>query len=441
MKKRGQANKVFAAVLWKNTGFCQAQPPPTSSLTENAAILIKKLEQSYQKTQKIEVSIANVDSVKCEFQEFAKIFNQYLKIPLQSTSHFQLVSGSAQARLENTYRWEGKQLKVFASLNQAGTGSVASAEVLIPSKHLPSDWLSLDNLLKRLFCELRQSVKKSLPSGKINAIFRNLAYQTTRLGSPMTAYLSERLKSHALNYDFALLEPEEITVRTRGIIKESTPVTSSEGYAEHIGAKAILSGNLWKLSDSVELRLSLRQTNSNQLISQVEISLSRNILPDYRIIPKDPPKISPLPSSGIQLFTNKGENNATTLKEGEVLTIFYTVNQNCYFRVYYQMADQTLVQVFPDAPDSSYTIKEYNRKGEIPPKKAKWRIRIGKPFGYEMILAYASHKRFPKVPGKVGSSGFYEIKMTLPQLVNTLFPRSKPLGEASLIITTLARSQ
>ncbi|MGK5091387.1 DUF4384 domain-containing protein [Deltaproteobacteria bacterium TL4] len=444
------------------------EPDAPETLAEAATVLIWHLEKSLPASQSLPVELGNFGK-PCDSRQLEQEWKRSLLTPLQQSRAFSIVPQNPKALLNGSLQLTNDTLRIQASLLEMDPttriirGTLASVEVTLPRENIPREWLIVDmnGKLDTLFCELRNS-QGYFSGQKIKTLFENLTYQDSRLGSPMTAYLSEHIRTQAIRHNFELILPEQITSqsRTRGGRRSTTTDTRPDlGPAvlgQSMGAEVVLSGTIWDTGKMLELKLSLFHSSEHRLLDQQNVILPKSQLPNYRLAPevkKSAPvkealrtfalsSASAVPDSArsgsldVQIWTDRGQD--ITLKEGEKLHLFYSVNHDSYVRVYYLNAKGLWMDLFPDGPDKDGWVSA-NLTQEFPPLGVDWEFTVEAPFGHELIMAFASRTPFPKIESQQGESGFNEFQLTTPQLIQQLFQRGTPASKASLTVTTLAK--
>jgi len=99
----------------------------------------------------------------------------------------------------------------------------------------------------------------------------------------------------------------------------------------------------------------------------------------------------------IDVWTDKGKKPVLT--EGEIVKIYFRVNQPCYIRLIYKMADGSAVLLA-----NNYEVKASKVNTQL---SAPTVFGVGAPFGNELLFAYAQSEPFDKL--KTQKQGKYDI--------------------------------
>ena len=142
----------------------------------------------------------------------------------------------------------------------------------------------------------------------------------------------------------------------------------------------------------------------------------------------------------IEITTHMGD--AQTFVEGDTLSFFINLDRDANVLVLYEDASGTLVQILPNA-FSPQTLYHAGFFIQVPSGMLRHHFIVAPPFGRERILAFASEKTLPQLPGQQLQNGLKHIAMetsaAMILLHNFAVKTQEYYGEASLEITTVAR--
>ena len=91
--------------------------------------------------------------------------------------------------------------------------------------------------------------------------------------------------------------------------------------------------------------------------------------------------------------------------EGEILQAFVTSNEDGYLYLFYRDADAKVTVLFPNRHQQDNHIQR-NVRVPVPGPGAGFRIRIGAPFGHELLKAVVSKKPFPFIDNTMDFAKF-----------------------------------
>ncbi len=285
----------------------------------------------------------------------------------------------------------------------------------------------------------------------------DFTYRDTRLGSPAGRYLTDRFISNLSRHPgFSVIgytETKSIvgTTNSRGIKLVSTSV---DEITLQLGCDYYLKGQYWDIRDKVIKLHAWLYTPEQQLKASTMIEIPTDLIPssvglqpghvdNSTISHQAPPSeagSAPVLSTSldISLKTNRGEE--AIYYDGESFNVFFSFNHPWYARIYYQQADGTILELYPDVEGGEGKL-EPNRIYSIPDSSLGFEFEVSEPFGFEEIVAIVSKKNLP-FPGEVGESRFREYKKGFDELLKDLFPRGEIEGESartSVMITTIPR--
>ena len=131
-----------------------------------------------------------------------------------------------------------------------------------------------------------------------------------------------------------------------------------------------------------------------------------------------------------------------TFVEGDTLSFLVTLDKAAYLLVLYETARHQLIQLLPH----QYSGARKYQAGyyiPVPGDTARYQFVIAPPFGKERILAFASDKALPVLPGQELGNGLRLLTHTAAQITQQLRHESEErkgeYGEAVLELTTRAR--
>ena len=132
----------------------------------------------------------------------------------------------------------------------------------------------------------------------------------------------------------------------------------------------------------------------------------------------------------IEIKTNKGKDNLS-FKEGELVRLYFKVNQPCKIRSIYQLADSTLVLLDNDRQVNQPEVGIWVELGDG--------FDVSPPFGRERLYIFAQESNFPALVTATTPDGYTLIKEGLPNaLRKTRGLKKRPtFAEDQLQIITL----
>jgi TolB-like protein len=241
-------------------------------------------------------------------------------------------------------------------------------------------------------------LNKQLPKDRLPMMVTPFTYRDTRMTSPFGRQLMELLQTL-----FPQAEKNQITVRTRGLIKPKTTVIIRE-QAEVSGAKWVLGGSCWDAGNHIRLAANVREAESGRILAGAEAMIDTEILSAEGIAIKPQDFEAAMAEkkafakgeivSGrlmIEAWTNKGNENVLFTK-GETMKLYVRVNRPAHLRAVYKLADNRYTLLLDD-----YYIDEskVNQAVEIPEE-----FECGGPFGVERLIVIARTTRFDNIPIK-----------------------------------------
>ncbi|MBL0300590.1 MAG: DUF4384 domain-containing protein [Cytophagaceae bacterium] len=111
----------------------------------------------------------------------------------------------------------------------------------------------------------------------------------------------------------------------------------------------------------------------------------------------------------LKIKTNKGEGSVA-YKEGETMTISFLVNEPCYLRLIYRLADGKLILLRDDLFVSNQEISKWV---QLPDE-----FECSAPFGYENLITFASSTPFEKLQTEE-ENGYMVITSALENVLNS----------------------
>ncbi len=130
------------------------------------------------------------------------------------------------------------------------------------------------------------------------------------------------------------------------------------------------------------------------------------------------------PQLGLSLWTDRDDG---VYHQGDLLTVYFTVEQACYVTVYNVEQGGEATLLFPPEGDDGWV--EAGETHRLPPEDADYDYRISGPEGVETIVAFASQEMLPLMdvddPDIISASVDISIKESEPaELTLVSVPRS-----------------
>lgn len=298
--------------------------------------------------------------------------------------------------------------------------------------------LNLGNYIHGIVEELSGQIILEKP---VKLAVHDITYQDSRLGTPLGRYLSDLVKTHlTMHPDFLVIDYGETrkiagTVNARGLKKN---LKGSDEITGQIGADGFLKGNYWDMaSQSSRFTISVYSAG-NQILASHSTEIPLSLLPaSLERLPKRkqqiveqpvsvqeqaaPVKSPPVPVGkevrpAISLKTNRGEE--AIYYGGESFSIFFSVNQPWFARIYYIQSDGTILEIFPDI-DGAEGKLETDKIYSIPDSSTHIQYEVTEPFGFEEVHAFVSKEPLP-FPGEIGESEFREFSGSIEDLEKEL---------------------
>lgn len=141
----------------------------------------------------------------------------------------------------------------------------------------------------------------------------------------------------------------------------------------------------------------------------------------------------------LEITTHLGDNQKFV--DGDTISFFVSLDKDAYLLIIYQTADKKLIQILPN----SYQKKNYYHRGEfiqVPDDDQQFNFKVSPPFGHEKIMAYASTRPFPFLPGITTKRGLTILDGTIGEVIGKLRlhgRHSGAYGEATLNLITGSR--
>ncbi len=262
-----------------------------------------------------------------------------------------------------------------------------------------------NDLFKTVVTELGQIARPRSTGGQIRAVLGEVSYRDSDFASPLGVYLKNQLRQE-LNRSGAFILVESPSLRGVEVVERPR---STAALAAASGADVAISGNYWDSPDTVEVFVSIRQPQGDQVLG-----VARALVPMTSIPPNTPAVPANLtsvreneriedriaPASALQknnpfkveVWTDRGK--AAVYREGEEVSVMVRVSRDSYLYLYYTDANNQTYQIFPNR----YHRNAWIRSGgivTIPAPEHPFLFRVKTPFGIESIMALASRKPIP----------------------------------------------
>ncbi len=216
-----------------------------------------------------------------------------------------------------------------------------------------------------------------------------------------------------------------------------------------VGEKCMVSSTLYDLKKSTAQKAALAEGACNQegltrSIDELVAKLASTDLYGNKVHGADGRQIDTA-SDGeltVRLWTDRGSgDNGGTYTKGELMYVFVQPSKDCYLQLFYQQADGTSVQIFPNAQAVGDKKLLAGNTYMIPGPNDAFEFEVSPPFGQETLRALASTQPLASQKGEVTDTGL----TVLNQSVNDTVVRTRgiavkgkkaKLSEATLRLTT-----
>ena len=353
---------------------------------------------------------------------------------LESAQKF-AAAGNKEAALKIYYNsmgdireMEGKLAIILALGSEASANQVSELETRI-IKGISDLQSSPHGTLEELCLFLADALKQQLSSTDRQKMIRagSFTWMDTRMGSDFAVQLQSTLKTR--------------------LVSEGLNVSASESPAGNGNGNLTLSCTCWPAGTSLKVIANICDEGSGKILASAENFLPHSWLDERKIAYLPPNYQSALAldkelATGemageglvIKLWTNKGNGNPVFLKD-EIMKVWVQVNQPCFVRLIYYLADGSRVLLL----DSWYLDEEkINQPYELPSS-----FRCTAPFGAEVLQMVAQTEQFQ--PLVVKSEGGYDfISDSDQQIIATTrgMKKEKPallIAEKRVNITTIEK--
>jgi hypothetical protein len=307
------------------------------------------------------------------------------------------------------------------------------------------------------FRKIVAQVKEILNRNKIRQtplpiLLGEISYQNTDFASPLSVVIRARLRQEFQRFDeFAIVEPP----RLRGIEIVEKPKTTA-ALAEVAGVDTWLTGEYWKTTDGIDLRISIRRRPGNQILGVAKAILPTGLIPggvndlpanlkEAQANQKLEERIAPLASSQdekslkIEVWVDRGKG--AVYVQGEELLVFVRVNRDAYVHLYYTDATNETYRIFPNRYHSEEKIPG-TVVTRIPEPQDAFTFRVKEPFGIESITALASTEPLGDLNIATLSAGpFRRVERGLRGLaVVSSAAQERNIVRDSIVLTTIPSS-
>ena len=205
----------------------------------------------------------------------------------------------------------------------------------------------------------------------------------------------------------------------------------------------VLSGNYWVLAHAVEVRLRLRNDES-QSVSwigriRIEDTQGSRLKPDGNLTElRDNDGLGPF---AFQLTTRRGRDPA--YKVGEKINLLIRLDKDAWIYCFYRQSDASMIQIFPNphmrlseprlAGGSLHTLP-----GE---KMFPFDFRLTEPFGYELLKCFATSRNVTKeLPKFLRGTNLDPLPSGTEHRLSSIFRNlsNVAVSEESLVVTVMA---
>jgi hypothetical protein len=323
-----------------------------------------------------------VKSVESGDQGEARLVEQGLAAP----GHYELTAAIDAAALKN---------RVSSPVAEA----LSLKAVAIPFEIAE---VTLDERARRIVQELKRQVERKLPRGRIGVALGHFTYGDTGAGGVFADRFREMIGAAlAKETNWEIRKPERRLTRSFEGVSSDSP----GAIAQAATAEAVLSGRYFEEKEWVVLTAELLDDRNVLLGSTISRIPARSIAKGDLKPPSLPPGLPPGgPASAFRLDLWIDKGNGAVYHEGEEMTVSVIASEDCYLKLVYVDAENKRIVVFPNAFAPEGRIRG-GRVQEIPPPVGNFRFRVKRPFGTEMLIAFASTQPFPPDVGKPNENG------------------------------------
>lgn len=350
-----------------------------------------------------------------------QLYNQ-LQAALSETG-FQLAEHLADARYLVTCDFQTSGSKVhfyFKYFNAKTPDSFQTIKSSVKLKDLPKDAF-MENLetkalkITSAILDNPAAFRRIASDGKRLRVFVNPIVESNyKYQSDFSENFLNKIRSKLIKADaIRLVEPEPVTLRTRGLVKRKSAKVKNLQTSEAIlaDAEAVMDGKYYVGKTNVTISLKIRTTDGT-VIGSAEENIPRAMIAlrlDNPVAEKAAQiaDVSSQPNSDtvVKISTDKGGAHQI-YHAGETITFMLQVAKPLYIYVYNINSNGEVEFLYPDENNNSIF-----RPGElctIPPEGANWEIVVSAPFGLDNVILFACEKRLPlpRFSNAIGSVSF-----------------------------------
>lgn len=138
------------------------------------------------------------------------------------------------------------------------------------------------------------------------------------------------------------------------------------------------------------------------------------------------------------------KTNGRNFTDGELLTVQVSADQDCFIRLYYLSSDNKVAQIYPNQYQKENRVKK-GTTVTIPGPTAEFALKMGKPYGNEVLKVVASTEQFTDLENDKWAQQLFQsysqsdLQSMSTRGVNTEGTKRK-FGEAVLIYSVREKS-
>lgn len=272
---------------------------------------------------------------------------------------------------------------------------------------------ALMSLGQNLFSELEDGILRGAPERVGQGVMLgNVVYEDTGYGSSLGVTVKEQL---AQQVERSEIVRGQVPQQSRSVdpATDGTP----RGQAQASGVPLVLEGKVWDLPDRVEVSASLVDSRTGQVVTRAVRRLDKSTMRGIGIAPdnlaaamKTDKALGDVVKGAagdstlrVTVATDRGRGAIYT--EGDMIRVSVQPSQDCYLKLFYIQADQTVVRIFPNEQQKDSRVAG-GRTTVIPATGAPFKFEVRAPFGVESIVAVCSREPLPELPGQTAAHEF-----------------------------------
>jgi hypothetical protein len=264
-------------------------------------------------------------------------------------------------------------------------------------------------------------------------------YGETRFHSPFSRYLTQALSHKLVD---AALQPVEAV---RGFNPKSADHRREQ--AQQAGADLVIGGSYLEKGDRLKVFALVSEVRTGKKVAAADLELAQSLIRDEQLDIRPRNYQQALQDAGVfgkdelisgslqvEIWTDRGSEQVV-LEEDEEVTLAVRVNQPCYLRMIYHLANGMRVLLY-----NNYYIREamVNHAVALPDT-----FVVTEPFGVEVLQAMTSTEKFPEMKTK-DWEGYPVLVEDLKEFVSKTRglkkkQKAQEMAEARVAITTMKK--